>query len=856
MNAEVERLFAELLDAGTQERSRYYAAHAVAEDVRQEVESLLGFDGGPPLDQVVRAAVGVAFEEAPAERAECGPFRLLRVIGRGGMGVVWLAERVDGEVRQQVAVKLLRAALDSPSARQHFLQERQILASLDHPNIARLIDAGRRHDGQPWLAMELVEGRRIDEHCQDAPVRECVSLMAQVCDAIASAHQKLVVHRDLKPGNIIVDANGSPRVLDFGIAKLIDDSDETATMERRLTPEFASPEQIAGAPVSTATDIYSLGAVLARLLGKAADKDLRAIIARAMRVEPRARYSTAVEMAEDLRAWLDGDPVDARRGETWYLVRRRLQRYWLPVTAGVIAASGLVTGMVATRIERDRAQERFEQVRKLANEFFAVEKDIQALPGSTPIRERMVRTSLNYLEELARRTGDDWHLKADIAAGYRHAAEAQGLTRGMNLGKPAEAKRSLGRAAALMAEVRAAAPEDRSVLRQSIELTELQLRVDYEDADMTAIRTRIGELHQLLQTFEAGLTNEGAEWLFVGKQYEALSVMASRQLGAKDMPLAFARKAVECQQRSVALDRNYRARGSLANAMCAYANLLRAVGDLHGSLAQFDSCRQILERMAAENPDHYTTLLNLANTYSSIGRVQSDAAGPSLLRTADAVRSFDASLRIGRRLMELDPAERQARSNHAIALWRLAGLLAERDPAAALAHYDEAAAIVRALDRRLFSRNIVLAASLADSTLALRALHREKEIPGRLKEAWSVCEMYRGNAAPFETCVRYPSHAEAVIAMMQGHPDEAARLHRLWIDALDPATREADARGDSMSGWAYAESLRQLARALTKDGRPEEARRVEGQRAALLDAWRPKLSGRNTLAMVLGGEAR
>src|SRR5262249_48821988 len=178
------------------------------------------------------------------------------------MGVVYLAERVSGEVRQRVAVKLLRAALDSSGARQRFLQERQILAHLAHPNIARLIDAGHRADGCPYLAMEYIDGRPVDEYSRNLPVREKVALIAAVAEAIASAHRNLVVHRDLKPSNILVDRNGNPRVLDFGIAKILDDADATQTIERRLTPAYASPEQIAGAPPTTATDIYSLGAVL------------------------------------------------------------------------------------------------------------------------------------------------------------------------------------------------------------------------------------------------------------------------------------------------------------------------------------------------------------------------------------------------------------------------------------------------------------------------------------------------------------------------------------------------------------------------------------------------------------------
>jgi serine/threonine-protein kinase len=298
MKPEVYNLFGELSGVSREERERYYAAHSTSEELRRELESLLSFDTGPAVGNIVRRAVGLVFQEPVSHGDYCGPFQLGRLIGRGGMGLVYLAERVDGEVRQRVAVKLLRAALDSNTARQRFLQERQILANLSHPNIARLIDAGHREDGQPYLVMQYIEGQPIDEYSRTIPLREKVALIATACDAIASAHQNLVVHRDLKPGNILVDGNGNPHVLDFGIAKLMDAADSTETMERRLTPEYASPEQIAGAPVTTAADIYSLGAVLYKLLtGEAperktasppsrtsmADRDLAAIVLKSIR---------------------------------------------------------------------------------------------------------------------------------------------------------------------------------------------------------------------------------------------------------------------------------------------------------------------------------------------------------------------------------------------------------------------------------------------------------------------------------------------------------------------------------------------------------------------------------------------
>lgn len=188
-------------------------------------------------------------------------------LGSGGMGTVYLAERSDGEIQQSVAVKLLRADNHRPAFRKRFLRERQFLASLNHPSIAHVIDAGHTDDGRPYLVMEYVDGVPIDVYCGSIPLRDQLTLFQRVCDGVAHAHQHLIIHRDLKPSNILVDAAGQSKLLDFGIARLLDDTrDETHTVERLLTPSYASPEQLIGSAQTTATDVYSLGAVLHKIL--------------------------------------------------------------------------------------------------------------------------------------------------------------------------------------------------------------------------------------------------------------------------------------------------------------------------------------------------------------------------------------------------------------------------------------------------------------------------------------------------------------------------------------------------------------------------------------------------------------
>ncbi len=244
-------------------------------ELRVEVESLLRsheqagneFLNSPPVD--LTSLVPAAEGKPSYIGRRIGVYKIVEEIGHGGMGEVYRASRVDGQYDKQVAIKLVRVGLDSPFLVERFRHERQILASLDHPNIARLHDGGTTEDGVPYLVMELIEGIPIDQYCEQHNLGTTgrLQLFTQVCAAVQYAHQRLVIHRDIKPSNILVTEEGIPKLLDFGIAKIIDPAGGAeTTMVRPMTPEYASPEQIRGEPITTATDVYSLGVVLYRLL--------------------------------------------------------------------------------------------------------------------------------------------------------------------------------------------------------------------------------------------------------------------------------------------------------------------------------------------------------------------------------------------------------------------------------------------------------------------------------------------------------------------------------------------------------------------------------------------------------------
>ena len=223
MNKHVSELFDEVADLTERSRSRYFAACHVGDDTRLEVEGLLAFDSGwtTTFDRDLSRIAVAAITEMERGDRRCGPYRLGDLLGRGGMGAVYSAERVDGEVTRKVAVKLLPPGSDGPGLRKRFLAERQILASLNHPGIAALLDAGHTSDGQPYLVMDHIDGVPIDLYAADLDVRSTLRLFIRVCEAVFYAHQNLIVHRDIKPSNILVDKSGEPKLLDFGIAKLL-----------------------------------------------------------------------------------------------------------------------------------------------------------------------------------------------------------------------------------------------------------------------------------------------------------------------------------------------------------------------------------------------------------------------------------------------------------------------------------------------------------------------------------------------------------------------------------------------------------------------------------------------------------
>ncbi len=464
--------------------------------LRGDVERLLHHESEVSshfLNQTELAETAVALlpaDENPWIGRRVGAYEIEEQIGAGGMGEVYRAFRADDQYRKQVALKLIRAGQDSGSVIARFKNERQILAGLEHPNIARLLDGGTTDEGLPYLVMELIEGQAIGEFCEarKLSISDRLGLFLQVCAAVQYAHQRLIIHRDIKPGNILVTGDGVPKLLDFGIAKILDlpgglgQMDSTLTMFRVLTPQYASPEQVKGETITTASDVYSLGVVLYELLtgrgpysrtSSTADEvaravcesealrpstavragrspsfiispeklakqlrgDLDNIVLMALRKEPQRRYASVEQFAEDIRRHLLNVPVIARKDTARYRASKFLMRHKAGVTAAAVIAVVLIAGIVITLREARIAKRRFDDVRSLANSLiFDVHDSIKDLPGSTPARKIIVDRALQYLNVLAQESAGDVQLQRELATAYEKVGAVQGDYLEHNLG--------------------------------------------------------------------------------------------------------------------------------------------------------------------------------------------------------------------------------------------------------------------------------------------------------------------------------------------------------------------------------------------------------------------------------------
>ena len=629
-----------------------------------------------------------------------GTYLLVREIGQGGMGAVYLAVRDDGQFDKRVAIKLLRPdSIMEGELVKRFRRERQILASLDHEYIARLLDGGT-YDGLPYLVMEFIDGQTINHYCEARrlSIDERLELFIQVCEAVQYAHRNLVVHRDIKPGNIVVTARGVPKLLDFGIAKLLnpdlarDQVAATGLGIRAMTPYYASPEQVRGEPITTATDVYSLGVLLYELvsglrpyrvrseteheiaqavceqqpelpstalrrmesdatersaqhgpqesgpkLRRRLAGDIDNIVLMALRKEPQRRYGSVEQLALDVQRHLKGLPVAARPDTFGYRFSKFILRNKTVVAFATLAAVGLLAGAVtatwqareATRA-RARAEARFEDVRQLASSFlFEFHDAIENLPGATPARELIVTRALEYLNSLASESGDDPALQLELAAAYEKVGFIQWNRYYSNLG------------------------DLEGSLTSQRDAQEIRAAVVSADPSSPAARVDLARSHVLIGDVLFEMNEAGKALEQYRQSKELREAIAS---GGADRSAQFA-LAVSYE----------RIGDTLGN-----PSFPGSLGDVAGADAAYDAMQTIFEALVRRQPTDTHLRQSLSIGYEKRGDMKR-----GLEEWSQALEYYQRALAIRDELVELDPVNTRYRRNLAIAHAKISDMLAE-----------------------------------------------------------------------------------------------------------------------------------------------------------------------------------
>jgi non-specific serine/threonine protein kinase/serine/threonine-protein kinase len=689
-----------------------------------------------------------------------GPYRLEREIGRGGMGTVYLGTRDDHQYQHDVAIKLVKRGMDSDLVLRRFRYERQILANLTHPNIARLFDGGTTDDGLPYFVMEYVAGVPIDEYCDThgLSVAERLTLFGTVCAAVQHAHNNLVIHRDLKPTNILVTADGIPKLLDFGIAKVIDTQDEPAftsltVLGRPMTPEYASPEQARGEPITVAADVYSLGVLLYQLLTgrrpyvftnhgpeeitrvicqeqplkpstavgrpdggegrlpvngdipggpplppkrlrRQLRGDLDNLVLMALRKEPQRRYASVEQLSEDVQRFLERRPLRARPDTLAYRTARFVQRNRVAVVAAVLVAVTLVGGIVATTRAAQRAERRFNDVRALANSVvFEIHDAIKDLPGATPARALLVRRALQYLDGLAGEASGDAMLQLELAAAYQKIGDVQGNQNYSNLGDTPGALASYQKAVAIHEALIAAQPG--------------HIQAHH---DLSGSYVKIGDM--LLQTGDSAKAKD--------TYLRALSVAeAARRVDSTPVPalrnlalchhkvgnalmatneladaLTHHRAALELREAIAAsAPTDVRAHREVSISAERMARVLRRQGDFSGALDYARRALAVSESLAARDPANAELRRDVGVGLQGVGLIQTQLGD---LR--GALANFQNGLEIDEAMAAADPKNAGAQRDLASSHETIAEVLSKlNEPTEALASYTRAVTVLERL---------------------------------------------------------------------------------------------------------------------------------------------------------------
>jgi len=826
------------------------------------------------------------------EGQEVGPYRLVSPIGAGGMGSVWLGERSDGRFERRVAIKFLNFAVAAEGGAQRFQREGRILARIAHPHIAELIDAGVMGNGQPYLVLEHVEGQAIDEYCDgrrlDVDAR--IKLFLDILGAVAHAHANLVIHRDIKPSNVLVSSTGEVKLLDFGIAKLLsDDGDPAAgTMltlgSGAMTPLFAAPEQVSGGAITTATDVYALGVLLYLLLtgqhpagagprspaelvkaitetepARPSDAvasagpgtettaerraatperlrrqlrgDLDTIVAKALKKNPQERYPSAAAMADDLRRYLQHEPISARPDTIAYVGAKFLRRYWLPVTAVAVVVASLVVGLYIANRERVIAEERFGQLRKLSSQMFDLDTAIRRLPGSTQARERLVSIAVGYLDGLAANARGNLDLIEEVGEGYLRVARVQGVPTDLNLGEPKQAEASLEKADELMDGVLASRPHERRALFLSAQIANASMILATEEHRNQDALSYARKSAERLDRF---MRSGGAQ-----KPERNTAAGLYSNIAAVDLDLHLYSEAVVYARRLVELGRSIPSDLRVVDGLTSLCEAELYQGHSQRALQDLQEARAISQHMIYEGPsagifDEFGTLLHEGLLLGEDGAI-------NLGRPKEAIDLIQRAFDIADKAAEKDSRDALSRERVVNAGIPLGNLLRERDPGRALAVYDlalkrseEAGSSVVMMRKR--------ALLLADSSGALMRLRRYAEAKRRIDESLAILRKTKD----YPTAqMGLDSEAYVVLSAWgdyegkRGDPGQARQIYEQLLAQAIAGKPAADT--DLTHAPRMSRVYERLGELDRRTGRAASAEDMDSRRLKLWQGWAQKL---------------
>ncbi|MEX0976108.1 MAG: protein kinase [Woeseia sp.] len=875
---QIDAVLARALDRPAAERTAFLERVCAEDrDLFDAVLRLLGYaevpdaalDTGGGLSGAMWAELAASAAEEALPPAEIGAYRIVREIGRGGMAVVYLAERKGGDFEHRVAIKVVHGGMASVAVLSRFSQERKILASLNHPAIAKLLDGGSTADGHPYFAMELVEGDPIDHYCdrQQLSLSGRLKLFLGVAEAVQYAHRNLVVHRDLKPSNIMVTHDRQVKLLDFGIAKLLDPAAQersfTAVSALPMTPQCASPEQIRGESITTATDIYQLGLLLYQLLtgrypyrvdasdrgslakaiceqeptrpstvvsgehaaegsksqasferqmGQRLKGDLDSIALMALRKEPDRRYASVEQFAQDIRAYLDGRPVSARADTLAYRSGKFVRRHRFGLGATVVVVVTLIVGIVATLHQAQRAERRFQEVRQLANTFmFEFHDKIQYLSGATEARGLLVDTALKYLDSLAREAGGDRTLLAELAVAYQRVGDVQGNPRGSSLGLTAEAMKSY---------------------RKSLEIAESLGADQHDPVVLRALATGYFKVGDMVS--EGGATGDGIDLL--NKSLAHAESLVAKTNVESDLILLInivARTGdAELLRRDVAAAQsNYRrvlelaalraagypgdgAEMGVAMSHITLGGALAQAGHLEAAFDNYSQAIDMIERLVAKLPANAFFRRELRLVYSWMGNLLGGPASINRGEADAALQYHRKALAIAEELQAADPASGYARHDLAVSYERVGSALLQIDPQQSAAFHERALALADELlesspEEFRFAR--LRAVNLRKLALALAAAGDPESAEKLLRETLDIVlalkERHPANRE-LEPDMHAAYLALADTQLMSGRSDEALAQYR---EALHIAEASYSAvPSDLLALWRQATTCERL----------------------------------------------